>query len=101
MASERNRVLAASKAVVMMEPHVSLPRPLLLVGAGACVRDVPGLRSGADRPFLPAGLLRLRRLELPQLCDGGAGGPLQVMEEARGPDGVVHTHTASCMFCVA
>lgn len=53
-------------------------RRVLLVGASQCIRALPGLRCGFDSLSLPTRLLRLRRVELPQLRHGGAGGPLCV-----------------------
>lgn len=53
-------------------------RRILLAGAGQRFRALPGVRRGTDSLGVPTGLLRLRRLELPQLRHGGAGGPLRV-----------------------
>ena len=61
-------------------PFAFLPacRRVLLAGAGQRLRALPGVRRGFDSLSVPTRLLRLRRLELPQLCHGGAGGPLRV-----------------------
>lgn len=55
-------------------------RPLRRSGASDGVRVHPRPVSGADRSGLPAGLVCLQRLELPQLRHRGGGGATQVSQ---------------------
>lgn len=64
----------------------SLRRPRrspLLAAAGTRLWNIQRLRVRSAGAVVPARLLRLRRLELPQLHHGGIGGSMQVMNEKR------------------